>query len=96
MKITIEEKNYETDNFEHIDSIDRFSWKEFLYFTETLYKTEEEEYILEISWQIDPEWAKNEIEDGLMSKSELESKTEYRIICDEEKEAWLEESVWEV
>ena len=96
MKITIDEKIYETDDFELVDSIDKFSWQEFLYFTETLFKTEEGEYILETSWQINPEWAKREIEDGSMSISELETKTEYRVMCNEEKEAWLEESVWEI
>lgn len=96
MKITIDEKIYETDNFELVDSIDRFSWQEFLYFTETLYKAEEGEYILETSWQINPEWAKSELEDGSMNISELEPKTEYRVMCNEEKDAWLDESVWEV
>ena len=71
MKITIDEKIYETDNLEIVDSIDKFSWQEFLYFTETLFKTEEGEYILETSWQLNPEWAKRGLEDGTKTKMTL-------------------------
>ena len=96
MKITIDEKIYETDDFELIDSIDKFSWQEFLYFTETLFKTGEGEYVLETSWQLNPQWAQSGIEDGTITQDDLEPKTEYKLMCLEEKEAWLEESVWTV
>jgi len=96
MKITIDEKIYETDNLEIVDSIDKFSWQEFLYFTETLFKTEKGEYILETSWQLNPEWAKRGLEDGTITQDDLEPKTEYKAMCTEEIEAWLNEAVWEV
>lgn len=96
MKITIDEKIYETEDFELLDSIEKFSWQEFLYFAETLYKTEEEEYILKTSWQLNPEWAKSGLEDGTITQDDLEPKTEYKVMCTEEKETWLDEAVWEV
>ena len=96
MKITIDEKIYETDDFELIDNIDKFSRQEFLYLTETLYKTADGEYVLETSWQLNPLWAKSGIEDGTISPDNLEPKTEYKIVCVAEKDAWLEESIWEV
>ena len=94
MKITIDKKIYETNDLEIIDCIDKFCWKEFIYFTEILFKTDKGEYILERSWELNPEWAESGIEDGTITQDDLEPKSEYKLMCTEEKEAWLEESVW--
>ena len=71
-------------------AFDKFSWQEFLYLTETLYKTEDGEYVLETSWQLSPQWAKSGIEDGTITQDDLEPKTEYRMICDAELNVWFE------
>lgn len=90
MKIIIDEKAYETEKLELLDSIDKFSWQEFLYLTETLFKTGEGEYILETSWQLNPQWAQSGIEDGTITQDDLEPKTEYRMICEAELDVWFE------
>ena len=96
MIIKVNSKDYEKDNLRLIDSISRFEWQEYIYYTENLYISEDGAYILETMWQLSPLWAKSGIEDGTISQEDLEPKTEYKLMCTEEKEAWLEDSVWEV
>lgn len=96
MIITIDGREYEKESLEFIDSIDRFSWQEFIYFTEILYKTEDGEYILETMWQLNPEWHKDEIECGILTEDDLKEKDEYRLMSFEEADAWHRGVVWEV
>ena len=94
MIITINGREYEKESLEFIDSIDRFSWQEFIYFTEILYKTEDGEYILETMWQLNPEWHKGEVESGVLTEEDLEEKDEYRLMSFEEADAWLDGAVY--
>ena len=96
MIITIDGWEFEKESLEFIDSIDRFSWQEFIYFTEILYKTEDDEYILETMWQLNPEWHKDEVKSGVLTEEDLEEKDEYRLMSFEEADAWLDGAVWEV
>ena len=96
MIITINGREHEKENLEFIDSIDHFSWQEFIYFTEILYKTEDGEYILETMWKLNPEWHKGEVESGVLTEEDLEEKDEYRLMSFEEADAWLDGAVWEV
>ena len=96
MIITINGREFEKESLEFIDSIDRFSWQEFIYFTEILYKTEDGEYILETMWQLNPEWHKDEVENGVLTEEDLKEKDEYRLMSFEEADAWLDGAVWEV
>ena len=96
MIITINGREFEKESLEFIDSIDRFSWQEFIYFTEILYKTEDGEYILETMWQLNPEWHKGEVENGVLTEEDLKEKDEYRLMSFEEADAWLDGAVWEV
>ena len=96
MIITINGREFEKESLEFIDSIDRFSWQEFLYFTEILYKTEDGGYILETMWQLNPEWHKDEVENGVLTEEDLKEKDEYRLMSFEEADAWLDGAVWEV
>ena len=96
MIITIDGREFEKESLEFVDSIDRFSWQEFIYFTEILYKTEDGGYILETMWQLNPEWHKDEAESGVMTEDDLKEKDEYRLMSFEEADAWLDGAVWEV
>ena len=96
MQIEINSKKYDYNKLYLVDSISHFEWQEYIYYTENLFISENGEYVLETSWQLNPKWAKSGIEDGTISQEDLEPKTEYKLMCTEEKEAWLEESVWEV
>ena len=94
MIITTNGREYEKESLEFIDSIDRFSWQEFIYFTEILYKTEDGEYILETMWKLNPEWRKDEVENGVLTEEDLKEKDEYRLMSFEEADAWLDGAVY--
>ena len=94
--ITINGREFEKESLEFIYSIDRFSWQEFIYFTEILYKTEDGEYILETMWKLNPEWRKDEVENGVLTEEDLKEKDEYRLMSFEEADAWLDGAVREV
>ena len=94
MIITINGREFEKESLEFIDSIDRFSWQEFIYFTEILYKTGDGEYILETMWQLNPDWHKDEVENGVLTEEDLKEKDEYRLMSFEEADAWLDGAVY--
>ena len=96
MIIKIGENTFESNNWEMVDSIDHFAWQEFIYFTENLYKTETDEFILETKFQLNPEWHKDELKNGILTDNDLLPKTEYRLVSGEEADAWLDGAVWEV
>lgn len=96
MFIKIDSKEYEKEKMELLDSIDCFSWQEFDYFTENLYKTLDDEYILETSYRLNRQYHEDEIKNGTLSEDDFAPKTEYRIMSTNEAEAWLEDALWEV
>ena len=96
MVIRVNSKDYEKYNLRLVDSISRFEWQEYIYYTENLYISEDGAYILETMWQLSPEWHKDSIESGMLSEKDLEKKVEYRLMSFEEADAWLDDSIWEV
>ena len=95
MIIKIGEKTFENNSWEMVDSIDHFACQEFIYFTENLYKTETDEFVLETKFQLNPEWHKDELKTGILTDNDLLPKTEYKLISYEEADAWLDGAVWE-
>ena len=95
MQIEINSKKYDYNKLYLVDTISRFEWQEFVYFTENLYISENGDYILETQWQLNPEFHKDEIESGTLTKKNLEEKVEYRVMSFEEADAWLDDAIWQ-
>ena len=65
--------------------------REFKYYTETLYRTPNGEYILHTMWRISDLWAEDAVRNGEMTEDELEPHEEYEIISEEQAQKWLKE-----
>ena len=96
MKIKVDPKVYNKDKWRVIDVLSHFNWQEFLYFSETLYMTENNDMILETTCKLNPEYYKEQIENGILSNDDLEEKVEYRLMSVEEADAWIDDVIWEV
>lgn len=94
MTILIDSKPYKTDDFCFIDTVNDTTCDEFIYYSETLYTVTGGEYILETSWQINPEWFSDEIKNGKITKENLLPQKDYQIIPKEEAESWLDMAIW--
>ena len=55
MKKTVDGKTFDTENAEYVDSRN-MPYKEFIYFTETLFQTEDGAYFLYADALYNPEW----------------------------------------
>lgn len=85
MKIIVDGKKYEKEELDLIDSINNTS-DEFIYYSQILYKDPKGKYILETTWQLNPEWCKN----TEFTEKDLLPQEEFRAITREEAEAFLE------
>ena len=72
------------------------SIKEFLCYTETLYKSSDGSFIIETQYQRNPKCFAEEISSGKMTDKDMELKTEYRIVGTDEADNFLEDAVWHV
>lgn len=45
-------------------------------------------------WKLNPEWHKDEVENGVLTKEDLKEKDEYRLMSFEEADAWLNGAVY--
>lgn len=74
-----------------IDSKNSDPCSEYIYFTETLYRTPTGEYVMHTMWLVSDLWAKDTTNNEPISQEELEPHEEYRIISEEQAQKWLKE-----
>ena len=96
MLIKIGSKEYNMEKMELVDSISGFNWQEFMYYNENLLKTTDGEYILETNFRLNPQYYADDIEKGFLSEEDLQPQKRYRALSEQEADAWLEESIWQV
>ena len=96
MLIKIGSKEYGEEKMELVDSISGFNWQEFMYYNENLLKTTDGEYILETNYRLNPQYYADDIEKGFLSEEDLQPQKRYRALSEQEADAWLEESIWQV
>ena len=96
MLIKIGSKEYGEEKMELVDSISGFNWQEFMYYNENLLKTTDGEYILETNFRLNPQYYADDIEKGFLSEEDLQPQKRYRALSEQEADAWLEESIWQV
>lgn len=96
MLIKIGSKEYGEEKMELVDSISGFNWQEFMYYNENLLKTTDGEYILETNFRLNPQYYADDIERGFLSEEDLQPQKRYRALSEQEADAWLEESIWQV
>ena len=89
MIISVDSKNYEKDYLKMLDSVNDTTSAEFIYYCETLYKAPDGEYILEVSWQLNPWWYEDELAEGILPEKAMRPKTEYKRLSMEEANDWL-------
>lgn len=94
--IIIKDRIFKKSELELLDSVNYPEFKEFIHYTETLFKSPEEVFILETQYQRNPEWFAEEVNAGKLTDKDLELKTEYAIISKEEADNFLEMAVWKV
>ncbi|MBQ9921386.1 MAG: hypothetical protein IJO52_04300 [Clostridia bacterium] len=91
MAFMINDVSYDESSLKLLNSISRTEYKEFLFFTETLYKADDDVYILDTHYQKNPIFWEIEEYPG-----DFDQQHEYRIISNQEAEQWLDDSVWYV
>ena len=96
MLIKIGSKEYGEEKMELVDSISGFNWQEFMYYNKNLLKTTDGEYILETNFRLNPQYYADDIEKGFLSEEDLQPQKRYRALSEQEADAWLEESIWQV
>ena len=94
--ITINDKTFKKSELEFLASIDYPEFKEFNYYTETLYKSHNGVFIIETDYQISAEYYAEELCNGELTDKDMEQKTEYRIVSAEEADGFMEDAVWRV
>lgn len=94
--IKIKNRIFQKADLEILDSVNYPEFEEFVNFSETLFKTQDGEYILETQYQRSEWWFAEELSTGELTKEDMELKTEYAIITKEEAESFLESAVWKV
>ena len=94
--IKIDNKTFKKSELEFLDSISYPEFKEFVYYTETLYKSPDGVFIIGTEYQKSAEYYEEELCNGDLTDKDMEQKTEYRIVSAEEAEGFLEDSVWRV
>ena len=94
--IKIKNRIFKEDDLEILDSVSYPEFKEFINYSETLYKSNDGKYILEIQYQRSEKWFAEELATGAMTDKDMELKTEYSMISKEEADNFLEMAVWEV
>ena len=96
MIVTIDALKYDKDTFEIVDSVNSLPQDEFVYYTETLYKTPNDKYILETKWKLEAEWHKEFIENKTLTAEDLLPQETYKILTYEEVVEWLDTAIWSV
>lgn len=96
MCIKIKNKIFDERKLEMLESINYSEFKEFLCYTETLYKSSDGSFIIETQYQRNPKCFEEEISSGKMTDKDMELKTEYRIVGTDEADNFLEDAVWHV
>ena len=94
--IKIKDRVFKRADLEFLDSVNYPEYKEFVFFTETLFKSSDGTYILETQYERSPLWFADEIREGKLTDKDLELNYEYTIITKEEADSFLESSVWKV
>ena len=94
--ITIKDQTFKKSELEFLDSISYPEFVEFVFYTESLYKSSGGEYIIETEYQRSANYYKEELNSDELTLKDMERKTEYRIVSKEEAENFLEDSVWSV
>ena len=92
--IKIKNRIFKDDDLEILDSVSYPEFKEFINYSETLYKSNDGKYILEIQYQRSEKWFADELRSGELTDKDMELKTEYSIISREEATDFLEMAVW--
>ena len=91
MAFKINDVQYDENNLDLLDSISYPEYKEFIFFTETLYKSDDDIYILDTHYQKSPIFWEIEEYPG-----DFDQQHEYRVLSEQEAEQWLEDAVWHV
>lgn len=91
MEIIVDGKKYKKGELDLIDSISNMS-DEFIFYCQSLYRSADGKNILKTTWQLNPRWCKNTD----FTEQDLLPQEEFRVVTDEEAEAFLEEAVWSV